>query len=216
MQTSSGAARGKACDRDAWAHSVSAASLLLDVAKFYEHVGQDHLWEEGLARQRGLRSGDGGPITMDPLTLHIDCAGTIATINGPKRKALGARENKGASEQAPLFPRRGQCSQGQGPCDGDKRASWAFHSLFRRGNHFADVFARKRRRRHTQTALARGQKRFWPSLPLAKQAARWAAEAHRRIRSLTSLFVELSSVAQSNAKRATQFVFRFWSLVVRS
>ena len=25
----------------------SAASLLLDLAKFYEHVGHDHLWEEG-------------------------------------------------------------------------------------------------------------------------------------------------------------------------
>ena len=41
----------------AWAHSdtvaaakerqQSAASLLLDLAKFYEHVGHDHLWEEG-------------------------------------------------------------------------------------------------------------------------------------------------------------------------
>ena len=47
----------KACDRAAWAHSIvvaaakgrqqSAASLLLDLAKFYEHVGHDHLWEEG-------------------------------------------------------------------------------------------------------------------------------------------------------------------------
>ena len=49
--------QGKACDRAAWAHSItvaaakgwreSAASLLLDLAKFYEHVGHDHLWEEG-------------------------------------------------------------------------------------------------------------------------------------------------------------------------
>ena len=45
--------QGKACDRAAWAHSImvaaakgrqqSAASLLLDLAKFYEHVGHDHL-----------------------------------------------------------------------------------------------------------------------------------------------------------------------------
>ena len=50
--------QGKACDRAAWAHSIlvaaakgrqqSAASLLLDLAKFYEHVGHDHLWEEGI------------------------------------------------------------------------------------------------------------------------------------------------------------------------
>ena len=49
--------QGKACDRAAWAHSImvaaakgrlqSAASLLLDLSKFYEHVGHDHLWEEG-------------------------------------------------------------------------------------------------------------------------------------------------------------------------
>ena len=46
--------QGKACDRVAWAHSVmvtgrqqSSASLLLDLTKFYEHVGHDHLWEEG-------------------------------------------------------------------------------------------------------------------------------------------------------------------------
>ena len=49
--------QGKACDRAAWAHSImvaaakgrqqSAASLLLDLAKFYEHVEHDHLREEG-------------------------------------------------------------------------------------------------------------------------------------------------------------------------
>ena len=32
-----------------------------------------------------------GQFTLDPLTLNIDCEGTIATINGPKHKALGAR-----------------------------------------------------------------------------------------------------------------------------
>ena len=53
-----GGCQGKACDRAAWAHSIlvaaakgrqqSAASLLLDLAKFHEHVGHDHLWEEGI------------------------------------------------------------------------------------------------------------------------------------------------------------------------
>ena len=31
-----------------------------------------------------------GHITLDPLTLHIVCEGTIATVNGPKCEALGA------------------------------------------------------------------------------------------------------------------------------
>ena len=53
----------------------------------------------GSAVRRGQTSRDGegyaaamaGIITMDPLTLYIDCEGTVATINGPKCKALGAR-----------------------------------------------------------------------------------------------------------------------------
>ena len=32
-----------------------------------------------------------GQFTLDPLTLYIDCEGTIATISGPKHKALGAQ-----------------------------------------------------------------------------------------------------------------------------
>ena len=32
-----------------------------------------------------------GQFTLDPLTLYIDCEGTIATSNGPKHKALGAQ-----------------------------------------------------------------------------------------------------------------------------
>ena len=32
-----------------------------------------------------------GHFSLDPITLYIDCEGTIATINGPKHKALGAQ-----------------------------------------------------------------------------------------------------------------------------
>ena len=32
-----------------------------------------------------------GHITLDPLTLYTDCEGTIATVSGPKHKALGAQ-----------------------------------------------------------------------------------------------------------------------------
>ena len=32
-----------------------------------------------------------GHITLDPFTLYVDCEGTIATVNGPKHKALGAQ-----------------------------------------------------------------------------------------------------------------------------
>ena len=130
MQTSSGAARTKLAivprgrilcwqPRCSWTWPSSTSALGTTICGRRD-------WRDG----EDYAAAMAGPITMDPLTLHIDCAGTIATINGPKRNALGAREKKGAClEQAPLLPRRGQCSQGQGPCDGDRRAGWAFHSF---------------------------------------------------------------------------------------
>ena len=56
MRTASGA--GKACDRAAWAHSnhsgsserkraVGSFAAFLDFAKLCEHVGHDHLWQQG-------------------------------------------------------------------------------------------------------------------------------------------------------------------------
>ena len=49
--------QGKACDRSAWVHSIMVAAakgrqqsgglVALDLAQLYEHVGQDHLWEDG-------------------------------------------------------------------------------------------------------------------------------------------------------------------------
>ena len=56
MQLTSGPARARRATalpgrtRSWWrakGRQQSAASLLLDLAKFYEHVGHDHLWEEG-------------------------------------------------------------------------------------------------------------------------------------------------------------------------
>ena len=56
-----------------------------------------------------------GHVTVDLLTLHIDCAGTIASVSGHSAKpwALGFPSTR--LEQATGFPRRGQSSQGQGP-----------------------------------------------------------------------------------------------------
>ena len=45
-----------------------------------------------------------GIITMDRLTLHIDCADTIATVNGPRCKALGAGASEHTSGAGFWFP----------------------------------------------------------------------------------------------------------------
>ena len=63
-----------------------------------------------------------GHITLDPLTLHIDCEGTVATINGPKHKALGAQGTRAhVWNRLLVFPRRGQGGQSQGSCDRARR-----------------------------------------------------------------------------------------------
>ena len=102
---------------------------------------------------------------MDPLTLHIDCEGTIATINGPKHKAL--RPPRTRLEQAPCFPRRGQGGQGQGSCDSARCGS---------GSNFAKKGA------DTHKPAFRVAKTVVACASLAKQAARWAAEAHVLLR----------------------------------
>ena len=61
-------------------------------------------------------------VTMDPLTLHIDCEGTT----GPKCKALGAH----VSSRLVGFPRRGQGNQGQGSRHTARRGGWALFPPF--------------------------------------------------------------------------------------
>ena len=85
-----------------------------------------------------------GHITVDPLTLHIGCEGTIATISGPKCVALGAGGRRAHVWSRPL------------------------------GSH-DEVRAIKVKGHATQRDVEAG--------PLAKQAARWAAEAHVMLRS---------------------------------
>ena len=54
-----------------------------------------------------------GPLTLDPQTLHIDCAGTTATITTATPKVLGAAGIR-AHIGSCLLPRRGHGDQGQG------------------------------------------------------------------------------------------------------
>ena len=106
-----------------------------------------------------------GPITMDPLTLHIACAGTTATIRRPRRRGRGPMS--GAGCLAPTTRSRQSRSRAA-------RRRWTC----RRGVPLADVFSKKAadtpklRLRVARTVLALAL------TALGKQAARWAAEAH--------------------------------------
>ena len=102
-----------------------------------------------------------GPITMEPLTLHIDCAGTIATISGPKGKAPGPKGKglmSGAGCSAPTT--RSQRSR--------SRATRRRQTCRQGGPRFANTHKPPFLVARTVLALS----------SLAKQAARWAAEVH--------------------------------------
>ena len=111
-----------------------------------------------------------GHITLDPLTLHIECEGTIATVNGPTHKALGAQGPRVlvwnrllvSHDEVRAVKVKGHATER------DVEAGRNSH-LCKRGNDLADPFAKKGAGTH-KTVVA------WASL--AKQAARWAAEAH--------------------------------------
>ena len=114
-----------------------------------------------------------GIITMDPLTLYIDCERTIATVNGPKCEALGP----GAHVWSRLLVSHDEVRavKVKGPRDTGRRGGWAHFPSVEKGNDYADTFAKKRAETHkpafrvAKTVVARAS--------LAKQAARWAAEA---------------------------------------
>ena len=121
-----------------------------------------------------------GTITMDPLTLHIDCAGTIATINWARCKALGAG---GARAHVWSSWSRLLCSHGEVRALKVKRPAtqrdveaWRFS-----GNDFANAFAKKGT--DTHKPAFRAAKTVVACDSFAKQAARWAAEAHVMLRS---------------------------------
>ena len=115
------------------------------------------------------------------LTLYIDCEGTIATINGPKHKALGARGPRTHVSNRLLFSHdEVRAVKVQGPCHRERRGGWANFPLVQKGNDFADTFAKKKGA-DTHKPASRVAKVVACS-SLAKQAARWAAEAHVLLR----------------------------------
>ena len=119
--------------------------------------------------------------TMDPLTLHIDCEGTIATVNGPKCKALGATHPRAhvwsrllaSHDQVRAVKVKGHATVR------DVEAGRSSH-LFKRDNDFADIFAKKGPDAHKPPF--RIAKTMVACASLALQAARWAAEAHVLLR----------------------------------
>ena len=122
-----------------------------------------------------------GHITTDPLTLHIDCEGTIATVSGPSCKALGA-----GGPQAHVWNKL-LCSHDEVKAikvqahatQRDVEAGRTSH-LFNGGNDCADIFAKKGA--DTHKPAFRVAKTVVACASLAKQAARWAAEAHVLLR----------------------------------
>ena len=115
--------------------------------------------------------------TLDPLTLYIDCEGTIATINGPKHKALGARGPRAHVWNRLLFSHdEVRAVKVKGPAtERDVEAGRTSH-LCKRRNDLADTFAKKGT--DTHKPAFRVAKTVVACASLAKQAARWAAEAH--------------------------------------
>ena len=94
-----------------------------------------------------------GQFTLDPLTLYIDCEGTVATIHGPKHKALGARGPRAhvwnrlllSHDEVKAVKVKGHSTQR------DVEAGRTSH-LCKKGNDLADTFAKKRGR-HTQACF---------------------------------------------------------------
>ena len=87
-----------------------------------------------------------GHITLDPLTLHTDCEGTIATVNGPKCKALGAGGSRARIWSRVLVSHdEVRAVKVKGPAKKrDVEAGRTSHLLKR----YADIFAKKRADTH--------------------------------------------------------------------
>ena len=82
-----------------------------------------------------------GIITMDPLTLHIDCARTIASVVGPKCKALGAGSPRAHVWSRLLVSHQEVRARSRAT---PTYATWTRTChLFKRRNDYADTFAKK-------------------------------------------------------------------------
>ena len=100
---------------------------------------------------------DGEDITMDPLTLHIDCEGTIATVNGPKCKALGAGDPR-ARVWSRLLVSFDEVTAVKVKCHATQRdveAGCTSH-LFKRGKRLCRHLCQERDR-HTQACFSSRQ-----------------------------------------------------------
>ena len=121
-------------------------------------------------------------ITLDPLTLHIDCEGTIATVNGPKCKALGAGVPEHTSGTGFCFSHdevRAVKVKGHAT-ERDVEAGRTF-PLVQKGKRLCQTTSQKKCA-DTHKPAFRVAKTVVACASLAKQAARWAAEAHVLLR----------------------------------
>ena len=166
--------------RAGWA-AVAVDELGNLKATAFEAVPCDVLPEQTSRDGEDYAAGMAGHITVDPLTLHMDCEGTIATANGPKHKALGAGNSRAqvwsrllaSHDEVRAVKVKGHATMR------DVEAGRSSH-LFTRGNDNAVLCAKKGAATHKPAF--RVAKTMVACASLAKQAARWAAEAHVLLR----------------------------------
>ena len=119
--------------------------------------------------------------TLDPLTLYIDCEGTIATINGPKHKALGAQGSRAHVWNRLLFSHdevRAVKVKGHAT---ERYAEAGEFPTCAKGETTLQTPSQKKGA-DTHKLAFRVAKTVVACASLARQAARWAAEEHVLLR----------------------------------
>ena len=166
--------------RAGWA--VVAADNVGKLKAAHGAVPSDVLPEQTSRDSADCAAATAGHITMDPLTLHVGCEGTLRPSKGQGAKpwALAVPEcMSGTSFWSPTKRVRAVKVKGHAT-QRDVEALGALPSCSKRRNDHADIFAKKGA--DTQKPAFRVAKTVVACASLVKQAARWAAEAHVLLR----------------------------------
>ena len=202
--SSSGSAAGSGALRRAGWAVVAVDDLGNLKSAAYGAVPVDVLPEQTSRDGEDNAAAIAGPITMDPLTLHINCAGTIATIRGPKGKAVGAKEKR-----AHVWSRL-LCSHDEvkavkvkRPRDGGRRAGWALHPFVPTWKQFRGCVRREKVQTYTShpfESRALCWASFpWPSkLPAGRPLGRHGGQAETASHSTSA---KGKDKGKANAKR---------------
>ena len=134
----------------------------------------------GRSRGEDYAAATAGHFTLDPLTLYIDCEGTIATVSGQSTKPWEPRARAHVWNRLLVSHEEVRAVKVKGHAtERDVEAGRTSH-LCKNGNELADTFAKKGA--DTHKPAFRVAKTVVACASLAMQAARWAAEAHVLLR----------------------------------